>query len=89
MSRQKRTGRFHPAILGCVSLGVIAGMFVFPVGAVGWRCPVEEVTQGSCTWTAQGCLRNEEGIYVCLFTPSSSSCPATPPTGICEETMID
>ena len=89
MSRPRRSGLFHPAILGCVLLGVIAGVFVFQVRAGGWRCLVAEVTQGSCTWTAQGCMRNEDGIYVCLFTPSSSSCPSSPPTGVCEETMID
>jgi hypothetical protein len=89
MYRPKMSGLLHPAILGCVLLGVIAGVFVVPAGAVGWKCPVEEVTQGSCTWTAQGCLRNEEGIYMCLFTPSSSSCPSNPPAGVCEETFID
>lgn len=76
----------HPAILVSVLLGVIAGLYAFPVHAAGWKCPAEEVVSGSCTWTAQGCLMNEEGTYMCLFTPSGTGCQS-PPTSPCEETM--
>lgn len=41
-----------------------AGVFVFPVRAGGWTCPVGEVTHGSCTWTALGCMRNEERVLL-------------------------